>query len=147
MWLTIFGCYNTTNVLAEDFEGPVSADVIKIIDGDTIVVKAKIWLNQDLETAVRLRGVDAPEIKGKCPEEIYLAQQAKHFIENKISKNVFLYNISLDKYGGRVVANVVYYDSVAKINKDLGSELLQNNLGIVYNGGHKKSWCKLASYK
>ena len=46
--------------------GPVPARVIQVIDGDTIAVKARIWLNQELETRVRLEGVDAPELAGRC---------------------------------------------------------------------------------
>ncbi len=30
--------------------GPVPARVIQVIDGDTLVVKARIWLGQDVET-------------------------------------------------------------------------------------------------
>ena len=129
------------DVLANNLEGPVFADVIRIIDGDTIIVRAKIWLNQNLETAVRLRDVDAPELKGKCEEEIALALIAKKFVESQIGEQVFLYDISLDKYGGRVVAKVGFFDKNTGERKDLSEELLKQKLAMPYGGGSKKSWC------
>ena len=46
------------------FKGPVAATVERVIDGDTIEVKAQIWIDQELRVAVRLAGVDAPERPG-----------------------------------------------------------------------------------
>jgi endonuclease YncB( thermonuclease family) len=46
--------------------GPVMARVIRVYDGDTILVRARIWVDQEIEIRVRLAGVDTPEIKGQC---------------------------------------------------------------------------------
>src|SRR3989338_6548178 len=45
----------------EPVTGPVAAAVLEVIDGDTIVVRARIWLGQAVETRVRLSWADAPE--------------------------------------------------------------------------------------
>ncbi|HEY4265726.1 MAG TPA: hypothetical protein VGM72_10435, partial [Micropepsaceae bacterium] len=60
-------------VTAEALEGPVSAVVQRVVDGDTIEVRAAIWLGQSLTVRVRIDGVDAPELKARCPEERQLA--------------------------------------------------------------------------
>jgi hypothetical protein len=52
---------------AEDvLNGPVNAELLRVIDGDTIEVRARIWLGLDLTTRVRLSGIDAPELDGAC---------------------------------------------------------------------------------
>mgnify|MGYP001996263084 CR=1 FL=1 len=45
---------------ADTLPGPIQAEVIRVIDGDTIEVRAEIWLGQYIETNVRLAGMDAP---------------------------------------------------------------------------------------
>jgi endonuclease YncB( thermonuclease family) len=54
---------------AEVLSGPVEATVVRVVDADSLVVRARIWLDQDLETSVRLLGVDAPELHGTCEFE------------------------------------------------------------------------------
>ncbi len=46
--------------LRQDIPGPILARVVEVIDGDTILVEARIWLDQVVTTRVRLAGVDAP---------------------------------------------------------------------------------------
>ena len=55
--------------IGEIVPGPVPAEVLAVLDGDTLVVRARIWLGQDVETRIRLDGIDAPELKGKCESE------------------------------------------------------------------------------
>jgi len=54
---------------AERLPGPVLARVMTILDGDTLEVQARIWLGQAVTTRVRLDGIDAPELIGKCGAE------------------------------------------------------------------------------
>ena len=49
----------------ETIAGPVSAEIIEVIDGDTILVDASPWPQQTIEVYVRLRGIDAPELHSK----------------------------------------------------------------------------------
>lgn len=53
----------------EPLAGPIPAMVVKVVDGDTLNVRARIWINQELDTAVRLLGIDAPELNGACEAE------------------------------------------------------------------------------
>lgn len=89
--------------------------------------------------SVRVRGVDAPEIKGKLPCEKDQARTAQRLIENlmKRAQRVDLENVDRDKYF-RILADV-------KIDgKDLRELLLKNQLAYEYNGGTKiqRDWCK-----
>ncbi len=88
--------------LPESVPGPVQARVLRVIDGDTIVVRARIWLGQDIDTQVRLDGVDTPEIKGKCEHERRLAVRARDLILTRsVAGVVVLSEIHYGKYAGR----------------------------------------------
>ena len=53
----------------DGISGPVMAQVLRVIDGDTIAVRAQIWIGQSVETRVRIVGVDTPELRGRCALE------------------------------------------------------------------------------
>jgi micrococcal nuclease len=83
--------------------GPVLADVTEVTDGDTLEVRAYPWPNTVMEMKVRLNGVEAPERSCRGP---YNAAKdvASQFVRGK---RVVLTNIQDDKYGGRVLADVL----------------------------------------
>ncbi len=53
-----------------------AVDVIRTIDGDTFEARVHLAPGQDVMTRVRLRGIDAPELKAACAEELRLAEAA-----------------------------------------------------------------------
>src|SRR5262245_32091859 len=59
------------------FDGPVEATVIEVLDGDTFLAEAHIWPGQVIEVNVRIRGIDAPEMKSRCETEHLLALRAR----------------------------------------------------------------------
>ncbi len=118
-------------------EGPVQAQVLRVVDGDTLHVRARIWLRQDIETMVRLTGLDTPELRGKCPEERDLARQARSFVEQRVEgRTVRLRSIAQDKYGGRVLAVVE-----TENGEDLAQALIAAGLGRPYDGRARQPWC------
>jgi len=124
---------------AEVFEGPVLARVERVVDGDTVAVRATIWIGQDIRVFVRVNGIDTPELKGKCAQEIKWAQFARRFVVNwTYSGWVRLKNIKQGKYAGRVIADV-FDDS----GRNLAAELLKKGLAIPYSGGKRPNWCGL----
>ncbi len=128
---------DTAPGLAEIVPGPVPARVLRVIDGDTIVVRARIWLGQDIETQVRLDGVDAPEMNGKCESERRLAVNARNFIVAMTAGGVVvLHQIHYGKYAGRVVARVTSPD-----DRDFSKALIGAGLGRAYKGRRRASWC------
>ena len=122
---------------SETIPGPVPARVVTVVDGDTLVVRARIWLGQDLQTLVRLGGADAPELRGACARERRLAERARRFVVAKVGNgDVVLHDIRYGKYASRVVALVVAADG-----EDLASALIGAGLGRPYEGGRRASWC------
>ena len=117
--------------------GPVAARVLDVVDGDTVRVRARIWLGFDVTTLVRLDGVDAPELNASCDAERRLAGQAQAFVRAQIGdRAVVLTDIRFGKYAGRVVARVAAADAT-----DLAGTLIGAGLGRPYAGGSRQSWC------
>ena len=122
---------------AEPVAGPVVAWVGEVIDGDTVLVRARIWLGQDVETRVRLLGIDTPELKARCGEEQRLALVARDFVRDRVlGRRVNLVDIRHDKYGKRVLSRVITPDG-----EDLGAALIRHGLGRPYDGGGRQNWC------
>lgn len=128
---------------AEDvLAGPVPALVESVIDGDTLKVRALIWLGQEVTVHVRLASVDAPELRGACDRERALAERARAFLANRLASvgddgpSVRLREVRYGKYAGRVVARV---ETAAGL--DLGAALLAAGLAQPYNGGRRLAWC------
>lgn len=121
----------------EPVAGPIAAWVNEVIDGDTIQVRARIWLGQDVETRVRLFGVDAPELKARCAEEQRLALAAREFVRVRVvEKRVSLMDIRYDKYGRRVLARVLTPEG-----EDLAQALIRRGLARAYDGAKRRGWC------
>ena len=47
-----------------------SVDVVRTIDGDTFVARVHRGEGRDLVAHIRLRGIDAPELKASCRQEL-----------------------------------------------------------------------------
>ena len=113
-------------------EGPVEADLISVVDGDTLLVEARPWPQHSVTVLVRIRGIDAPELKAKCETARRAAIRAKARLADLAHGRIRLTNIAGDKYFGRVVATV----STGEI-EDIGSSLLAQGLVRAYDGGHR----------
>lgn len=128
--------------LAAALAGPIPAEVVEVIDGDTLLVRAVIWVGQAVETRVRIAGVDAPETAGACAEERALARTARAFVQARLAAagpapaTVRLYDVRNGKYAGRVLARV---ETAA--GEDIGAALLGRGLARAYDGGRRQGWC------
>ena len=126
----------------EVLPGPVPAAVEEVLDGDTLRVRARIWLGQELSVLVRLAGVDAPEANGTCPRERSLARLARAFVASRLAggangtAGVSLREIRYGKYARRVVARVE-----TDAGSDLSAALLAAGLARPYYGGARPDWC------
>ena len=116
--------------------GPVAADVVEVIDGDTLRVSAHIWLGQRLETLVRLGGIDAPELHGRCEEERRMALAARKALARAAGTTVLLFDVDYGKYAGRVTARVSTTGG-----QDLSALMLASGLARPYAGGARSTWC------
>ncbi|TCR90208.1 thermonuclease family protein [Rhizobium sp. BK376] len=118
----------------ETIDGPVSAEIIRVVDGDTILVEAMPWPQQTIEVYVRLRGIDAPELHSKCEEVRAAALKAQEALEAIMpaTGEIELTRISGDKYFGRILADVTTKDG-----RNPAHDLLQEGYAVSYNGGRK----------
>jgi micrococcal nuclease len=122
-----------------EIPGPVSAEVIRVIDGDTILVAAKPWPQQTMEVYVRLRGIDAPELKSPCAATRDAGQEARAALASLTSdqREIQLLHISGDKYFGRVLADISFADG-----RNPAQEMLSAGYVMPYDGGRKSKGCE-----
>jgi len=129
-----------------EFTFPVEGGrVIKVYDGDTITIAAKMpfrtMTGPIYRFSVRLNGIDTPEMKGKgvTEDEKSAAYSTQKFVSNLVlNKYVTLKNIKNEKYG-RILADVFIED----IN--LNELLIKERYAVPYDGTKKKapvSWLK-----
>ena len=122
-----------------DVHHPV--DVIRTIDGDTFEARVHLSPDLNLTTRVRLRGIDAPELKASCPAELQMAEAATDALRKLLGEgDVAIFNIGPDKYVGRVVADVA-----TRRSGNVSTAMLTAGHARSYGGGHRNGWCANAS--
>jgi len=107
-------------------------------DGDTIYVLIPGLPHEIAKMSVRVRGVDTPEIRGKCPMEKELANKARDYARHSLKqeRKVEFCEPEWGRYGGRVVT------SVRIDGRALDQELINNGLARAYDGKTKRApWC------
>ena len=121
----------------EIIRGPMTGEALGILDGDTVSVKVRVWIGQEIETSLRIDGIDAPEIKGKCEKERAMAAAARNELAALLSDNMIqIYNVRLEKYAGRVLAQV---KTTGGIN--IGQHMIEKGLARPYHGEKRQAWC------
>lgn len=117
--------------------GSHPADLLRVIDGDTFEARVRVWPGVEITTKVRLRGIDAPELKARCPQERSKAEAARAALRAMLAEgDIAIMRVSLDKYGGRVVA-----DARTRVTQDVSAAMLAKGLARSYAGGRRESWC------
>lgn len=92
---------------SETLTGPYAAQVLRVIDGDTVEARVRVWLGLDLTTLVRLRGIDTPELHGRCPGERAAAEAARDTFAALLATGpIRLSAITHDKFRGRIDAAI-----------------------------------------
>lgn len=120
------------------FKGPVEASVIEVLDGDTFLAEAHVWPGHSVTVNIRIRGIDAPEMKSRCSEEHAAALRARAALDTMIANgSISLTNIAGAKYYGRVLADVATRDGLS-----VGALLLARDLVRPYQGGKRGNWCR-----
>src|SRR6266446_791341 len=114
-----------------DVRHPV--DVIRTIDGDTFEARVNVGPGLELPTRVRLRGIDAPELKASCTQELRMAEAAGDALRGLLEEGeVAIYHIGPDKYNGRVVADVA-----TRRTPNVSDALFAGGHVRRYDGGHR----------
>jgi micrococcal nuclease len=124
----------------EIYGGPVPVNVLRVYDGDTFYVTVPGWpaiAGQDI--AVRIYGIDTPEIRGSSPAEKVKAAAAKLRLHNILfgtsgrAVEVQLIDLRRDKYF-RLLA------SVRANGRDVAKVLLKEGHAKPYFGDTKEPW-------
>lgn len=124
------------------WEPPVKEEyrVERVYDGDTFNVHFP-GLPESLQPlSIRVAGVDTPEIgnRARCRLEAELGDRTRRFVVAELEGEVVeLEFVDWDRYGGRVVADVVFEE-----DRNLSSELIERGLAVEYHGsGPRENWC------
>ena len=128
-----------------DYAG-FEAEVLEVIDADSIKLRVYLWPGQTLEQDFRSRGVDSPEFGGRadCLNEKLLADEAKASIEEKfpVGSWVYIDNIEPDKFGGRWLADIDRWasDRFTSVTEELLK--YEGRWGVAWDGtGPGHNWC------
>ncbi len=117
-----------------------AVEVVRVIDGDTFEARVHLWPGLEMTTRVRLRGIDAPQMKGACAEEARMAEAATEALRAQLADgDVAIFNIGPDKYNGRVVA-----DAATRRTPSISDALLASGHARQYQGGRRGGWCGIS---
>ncbi|MFS8180915.1 thermonuclease family protein [Pseudovibrio denitrificans] len=136
--------------------GPYKAELIKVIDADTLRVMVEVWPLDYKRVDVRISGVDTPEKRGSGCRALYggkaagvpvhikerenqLGREATAFVKARVEAGatVVLTQVKQGKYVGRVVAQLAL-----PTGEDLGVLLVESGHAVPYDGGTKVApWC------
>lgn len=130
----------SSGALANPYNWPIT----RVIDGDTVEFGAPFMPDPlPKKLSIRVLGVDTPE-KGHralCPQEAAAAEKATQFTKDtlnrayKTNQQVLIELQSHDKYGGRVLGDVIVN------GQRLSAMLIANGHARPYFGEKKSSWC------
>jgi endonuclease YncB( thermonuclease family) len=113
------------------------ADVLRVFDGDTFEARVHVWPGLDVTTRVRLRGIDAPELKSRCNDEYARAQSAREALTAMLAQGgVHVTEIGPDKYNDRVIGA-----ASTRTTADISKALLDAGLVRRYDGRRRDGWC------
>lgn len=99
----------------------------QVIDGDTIRVGGEV---------IRIMGMDAPEIRGRCPQETRLARASAARMGQLVAGGVRLQRHGRDRYR-RTLA--VVRD---RAGRDVAAVMIRERLARPYDGsGRRAGWC------
>lgn len=105
-------------------------EILKIVDGDTIHVKANLGFGVTIPVKVRIKGIDTPEVYGvkQSSDEYARGKIASARLAELLEGRDVLINTFLDKTGkyGRYIADVCYEDGSLLVN--VGDILVEEGL-------------------
>ncbi len=104
-------------------------DGLRVVDGDTVRLGAE---------RIRIIGLDAPELHGKCREEKRLAARARDRLAALLDTAdiEIIRSARLDKY--RRTLAIIRADGV-----DVARVLISEGLARPYHGERRRSWCEV----
>ncbi|TVO75151.1 thermonuclease family protein [Sedimenticola selenatireducens] len=113
------------------------AEVVRVVDGDTVNLNVHIWPGLTQQISLRLAGVNTPEKRASAECERLAAKKATEFTLWFLEgvESVTVTDVKLGKYAGRVLGKI----QVGGV--DLGQALIETGHALPYDGGHRGPWC------
>ena len=111
--------------------------LVRCYDGDTCTFNLPgIHPFFGEKIGVRIRGIDTPEIRGKCAVEKRKAKTARDYLRRllKSASRIDLVDVKRGKYF-RIIATIMA-DGV-----DVVPLMIEKGLGRLYQGGKRRGWC------
>ena len=111
------------------------ANILKIVDGDTVDLSIDLGFSIITIQRIRLSGLDTPELNSKEEKERQLAVEAKQFVTEWFSnnKNLIIKTTKDDKYG-RMLGEIINENGVS-----LNKTLIERGYAWDYDGTVKKT--------
>ena len=106
-----------------------NAELIRIIDGDTIDCWIDLGFDIKVKERVRLAGIDAPETRTKDLEEKKKGLESKAWLEKNLDSAFLLITTDYNPTGkyGRTIGTLVLKDGT-----NINERMLQEGLATVY---------------
>ncbi len=109
-----------------------------MIDGDTFEARVRIWPGMDVTTKVRLRGIDAPEMRARCEDERAKALAARDALAQILNEGA----VGIAQRGDRTnMAAASMPRSRRPPRPTFPPRMLARGLARRYSGGRRASWC------
>ncbi len=112
--------------------------VYEVFDGDTIHFLLDIGQAEPLKLALRMLGIDTPEIhagKDKLPEEKVAAKIAKEYLKSLVQGHTKIRITDWDKFGSRVLGEVMLADG-----QTANQMMIKGGYARPYHGEKKEPW-------
>jgi micrococcal nuclease len=108
------------------------AKLIRVIDGDTMVMSVDLGFYIQQEMRLRLARVDTPELRGEHKER---GMKAKKFVQEQLENQIIAIRTYKVEKWGRFLADVYYNDSgslrdLFDKGKNLSDRLVEENLAV-----------------
>lgn len=112
-------------------------EVLQVIDGDTFWARAHLADGSHIKFKVRVRRIDAPEMKARCIQELEWALDSFEELEALLDEgDVELNEVGRDKYPNRIVAAVS-----TLFTSDVSDAMVESGHARKYSRGRRQSWC------
>lgn len=112
----------------------VMGKVLRVVDGDSLRVAipicGSVWT-----FAVRIDGIDCPEIRTKSDEEKILGHMAKDHVESLVLGKIVALKLGEFDSFGRLLGKIHTKEGV-----DVAEDLILNGMAVEYTGGKRKGW-------
>ena len=114
-----------------------NARAVRVIDGDTIELRADVGFHTYVQKKFRLLGVDTPELRGGTAESKERARKAKDFVEQIVANRPLIIRTEKPDSFGRWLARVfiVYQAKDGPVHdalEDLSQLLIDEGHGVPY---------------